>query len=168
MSYDAQSSMVREVQLKAQRLVLAFSVVGNATPASKSSTVDDPSVLFLRMEGTGQDNITVASGALDSASDSPTGSNETSPTYTDAADDSSGIINCLVKVSEPIKKVLRATCQRVSTTESDANDAYTVSLGDADGISANGDKILLTITGTALTSGTQNLCLEVEYSVDES
>lgn len=160
MSYDAKSASVQNVQLKAQRLVLNFQVVGHATPASKSSTVDDPNVLFLQMEGTGQDNVTVAAGALDTG--------EAVPSYTTAASDASGIINCLVKISEPIKKVLRASCSRQSTTQSESANSFNVSLGDADGLSANGDKIVLTIdSSAALTSGTHNLSLSVEYAVDE-
>jgi hypothetical protein len=158
--YDPKSSGVAAAQLKAQRLVLNFSVVGHATPASKSSSVDDPSVLFLQLEGTGQDNITVAAGALDTA--------ETVPSFTTSASDASGILNCLVKISEPIKKVLSATCTRQSTTVAEADDAFIVSLGDADGLTANGDKIILTIDSNgAFTSGTHNLCLVVNYSVDE-
>jgi len=160
MSYDAQSSVVQNVQLKAQRLVLKFQVVGNATPASKTRSVDDPAVLFLRLEGTGQDDISEASGALDPG--------QTAPTYTDAPSDATGIMNCLVKISEPVKKVLRASCSRQSTTQSESGNTFNVSLGDADGLDAIGDKILLTIdSSAALTSGTHNLCLEVEYAVDE-
>lgn len=158
MSYDAKQESVQKVQLKAQRLVLKFQIVGNATPASKTQSSDDPSVLFLRSEGI--DGITEASGALDSGE---------SVSYTDAAADATGIINVLVKIGEPLKKVLRASCSRQSTTLSEADDLFIVSLGDSDGLSPNGDKILLTIdSDSAYTSGTHNLCLELEYLVDES
>jgi len=160
MSYEAKRSDVQKVQLKAQRLVLPFQIVGNATPASKTSNVDDPSVLFLQMEGTGQDNITEDAGALDT--------DETVPTFTTTASDTNGQFNCLVKVGEAIDKVCRASCYRRSTTLADADEVFIVALGDADGVTANGDKIILTIDGdAALTSGTHNLCLELEYVVSE-
>lgn len=158
MPYDSKKAEVQRAQLKAQRLVLPFQIVGNATPASKTSNIDDPAVLFLQMEGI--DNITSSSGALDSG--------ESAPSFTTAANDTNGIFNCLVKVGESISKVLRASCYRRSTTVAEADDVYVVSLGDADGLSANGDKIILSIDGpSALTSGTHNLCLEVEYIVSE-
>lgn len=158
MSYDAKSSAVQNVQLKAQRLVLNFQIVGNATPGSKSSAVDDPAVLFLQLEG--QDNVTTASGALDSG--------EAAPSYTTSASDASGIANVLVKISEPVRKVLSAACSRQSTTQAESGNTFNVSLGDADGLSANGDKIILTIdSSAAFTSGTHNLCLVVNYAIDE-
>jgi hypothetical protein len=140
--------------------VLPFQIVGHATPASKTRQIDDPSVLFLELEGSGLDDINEASGALDPS--------ETDPTFTTAVSDANGIFNCLIKVGEPIKKVLRASCKRSSTTVAEADDSFIVSLGDADGITANGDKIILTVdSDSALTSGTHNLCLEVEYQVSE-
>lgn len=160
MSYSPKRSDVERVSLKAQRLVLPFQIVGNATPANKTSNIDDPSVLFLQMEGSGQDNITSAAGALDSG--------ETVPTFTTSPSDANGQFNCLVKVQEAISKVLRASCYRRSTVLADADEVFIVALGDADGVTANGDKIILTIDGdAALTSGTHNLCLELEYIVSE-
>lgn len=147
-SYYASSSQAMGRQLKTQRLVIPFQIVGHATPASKTRAVDEPSVLFLKLEGI--DDVT---GAL--------ASGETI-TFTDAASDASGIFNCLVKTGRSVDKVCRATVYRRSTTKTEADDVYTVSLGDADGLTSAAN-IALTVTGTALTSGTHNLCLEVEY-----
>lgn len=153
MSFDAKSPLVRDRQLKAQKLVIPFAITGNATPASVVLRSDEPSVLFLRSQGV--DQITSAAGALDSG--------ETA-TYSVAANDANGIFNLLVKVSEPIKKVLGALV--IGRTDGVTQPCK---LGDADGVSGNGDKIMLTCDSTIdLSAANMDACLVVYYEVDES
>lgn len=153
-SYDSKSSLVLDRQLKVQRLVIPFTIVGNATPADKTRSVDEPSILFLSLEGTGQNDITAA---LDGDT----------ITYTDAPADSTGIFNVYMKVGEVVSKICSARCQRLSTTLTDADDVCTVALGDANGLSADGNIGLTVDCAQALTSGTHNLVLQVEYIVAE-
>lgn len=150
--FSAKDPLVRGRQLKVQRLVIPFAITGNATPASVVLRSDEPAVLFLRSEGV--DQITSSSGALDSG--------ETA-TYSTSPVDATGIFNILVKVSEPIEKVCRAAV--VSRTTGVAQPCY---LGDADGISGNGNKIMLTCDSVVnLSSANLDACLEVEYVVAE-
>jgi hypothetical protein len=154
MSFQSKNSLVLGRQLKVQRLVIPFTVTGNATPASVVLRSDEPGILFLRSEGV--DQITTASGAL--------ASGETA-TYSTAADDSDGIMNLFVKLqSEDVcVKVLRASV--VSRTN---GVQHPTMLGDADGISSAGN-IMLTLDSTINFSAPANLdgCVEVEYIVAE-
>lgn len=151
MSYQSKSALVSGRQLSVQRLVIPFTVTGNATPASVVLKSDEPSVLFLRSQGV--DQITVANGALDSG--------ETA-TYTVAANDANGIMNFLVKLEEVCVKVMRA-----NVTDRVAGGSQPCKLGDADGISSNG-KIMLTMDSTIdFSAANGDLCLDVEYIVAE-
>ena len=150
--FQAKDPLVRDRQLKAQKLVIPFKITSNATPASVVLRSDEPGILFLRSEGV--DQITSSAGAIDSG--------ETA-SYTVSPSDASGIFNLLVKVSEPISKVLQAKV-RVRTTGSD----QPCFLGDADGISGNGNKIMLTCDSSINLSTTDlDGCLEVDYVVAE-
>lgn len=150
--FQAKDTLVLGRQLKVQKLVIPFAITGNATPASVVLRSDEPGILFLRSEGV--DQITSANGAIDSG--------ETA-TYTVAASDASGIFNLLVKINEQIEKVQQARV--VSRTTGVSHPCF---LGDADGISGNGNKIMLTCDSTVdLSSANLDACLEVEYVVSE-
>lgn len=161
MAYQAKDDKVLARQLKVQRLVIPFSIVGNATPASVVQRSDEPAILFLRTEGV--DDITVASGALDSGDVA---------TYADAAVNSTGIFNILVRVNELVEKVCSARIYRRAATAATAT-AQAVALGSAAGVvqtaGANGSKIMLTgDSDVALNAAnTLDACLEVEYIVKE-
>lgn len=153
-SFYPKDSLVDDRQLKVQRLVIPFSIVGSATAANVSISCDEPSILFIRTEG--NDQITTASGALSSG--------ETA-TYSVSPSDSSGIFNVLVKINgEPVQKVCEASLWR-----RDTGTPQVVKLGDADGLSSLG-KIMLTVDcDLALNSGSNTLdaALCVAYVVQE-
>lgn len=151
MSYQSKNAQVHGRQLKVQRLVIPFTVTGNATPASVVLRNDEPSVLFLRSQGV--DQITEAAGALDSGE---------SVSFTVAANDANGILNMLVKVGEVVGKVCRA-----NVTDRTSGGSQPCKLGDADGLSPNG-KILLTMDSSIdFSAANGDLCLEVEYVIAE-
>jgi hypothetical protein len=135
-------------QLKVQELAIPFTIAGHATPASKTLTSDEPSVLFIQTEGKTQ--ITAAAGALDAG--------EATPTFSATATDSTGVINLLVKVGEQITKVVSAEVQ------DRAAGVAQICYIDTNPLSANGDKICLDADlSAALTSGTANMVLIVKY-----
>lgn len=150
MSYDAKNELVRARQLKVQKLSLPFRIVGNATPASVAITKDDPSLLFVKTQGV--DQITAA---LDTADGSPS---------LTAANDANGIFNLMVKVGESLGKIVKA--QVTSRTDGVSHPCF---IDDTDGISAAGDKILLTCDSTVALNAANTLdaCLEVQYVVSE-
>lgn len=157
MSFNAKDSQVQERQLKVQRLVIPFKIVGNASAASVVQSTDEPSILFLKTEGV--DDIT---GALDSGDVA---------TYSVSPNNANCTFNVLVKIKETIDKVQSYRCVRRSAVLSEADDIMIVALGNADGVvqnsSVDGDKIMLTIDGelSLAASNTLNAQLEVEYSV---
>lgn len=150
-SYDPKNELVLNRTLKVQTLQIPFVVVGNATPANVSLSNDEPSVLFLRSAGV--DQITVANGALDSG--------ETA-TYTTAPSDVNGVLNALVKIGEPVKKVVSAMI--INRATGLVEPAF---LGSATGITSNGNKVMLAIdSATALNAAnTLNATLVVSYAV---
>lgn len=154
MAYMAKSELVQGRQLKVQKLEIPFTITGNATPASVVVVVDEPSIMFVKTQGT--DKITVAAGALDSG--------EAVPTFV-AQNDGTGLFSVLIKVSEQIDKVCYARIvKRNSHTGAD-----TAKIANTTGISANGDKIALDCdTSVDLSAASLNACLEIAYIVKES
>lgn len=151
MPFQSSDVQVLNRQLKVERLVIPFSIVGNSTSTSVVPSNDEPALMFIATEGV--DQIT---GAL--------ASNETA-TYTTSANDTSGIFQVLVKINEPVAKVL---CARFSLR--DSNTAQSVKLGSSTGITtgtAGGNSIMLVCTSsvTAHSGSTANGCLEVEYAL---
>jgi len=150
MAYEAKQEAVLNRQLKVQELCIGLAITGNATPASVVVTVDEPALLFIKTQGT--DKITAAAGALDSG--------EAVPTFV-AQNDANGLFSALVKVEEPISKVLSA--QLIRRT---AHGVDTVKLANTNGISANGNKIALDCdTGVDLSAASLDACLIVKYIV---
>lgn len=156
--YTAKDSVIQDRQLEVNTLVIPFQVVGNATPANVVLRNDEPGRMALQSEGVNQ--ITAALLADETA------------TYTDAAPgDAAGELNCLVRINEPVGKVLGA-----SLTNLDA-DGFTVlagagaNLGSATAVTtgtAGGTALMVSmVTGSAHTSGTHNLALVVHYVVAE-
>lgn len=150
-NYNAKNELVFSRQLKVERLVIPFSVVGNATSTSVSVASDEPAILFVATEGV--DNIT------------PNLSSNETATYSTSPNDTSGIFNILVKVQEPVKKLCSA---RLSLR--DSNTAQSVKLGSSTGIttgSDGGNSMMLTATCsvTAHSGSTANCVLELDYSV---
>lgn len=154
MSYQAKDSTVDNRQLKVQRLVIPFTITGNATPASKVIAADEPSLLFFKTEGL--DQITVASGALESG--------EVLPTLATATD-STGVINALVKINEPLAKVMSV---KVIGRTATALDKQGTILAFTTGSTNSGKSIVCNLTTAVnLASASIDAALEVEYIVAE-
>lgn len=152
MPFSSKDSLVLNRQNKVQRLVIPFSILGHATPASVTfPSNDEPALLFLKTEGV--DKITAA---LDSA--------DGTPSFT-SAHDVNGITNIMVDVGEAVQKVMYAFVQRRDAV----NKVYQCSLADTDGITAGGEKIVLNVD-TDLSLGAANTLdavLVVEYVISE-
>ncbi len=151
-SFYAKNPLQEDRQLKVQKLSVPFVIVGNASSASVTISCDEPGFVFFRTAG--NDQIT---GAL--------GTNETA-TYSSSPSDSGGVFQALVKIQEPLNKVVSLYCgDRVTGLSCVAR------LGSARGIttgSGGGQSIMVLFTSPALnTSNTVNGCLEVEYIVNE-
>jgi hypothetical protein len=156
MAYQSKNQGVEARRLKTQRLVLPFSVVGHATPASKTITRDDPSLLFLNFEGIS--GITLALGAVDTAG-------ELSDITFASATDSTGVFNVLVRVGETVEKVVLARlCKRGAVEANVCGTDPTMSVGAA-GITSAGDKIALNFDCTTdfSVAATSRWALELEY-----
>lgn len=155
-SFDAKNSIVLDRQLEVQKLSIPLVIVGNATAASVSLRDDEPAVLFLASAAV--DQITPALSVGETA------------TYSAAAVDATGVFHLLVRIQEPVLKVVRATV--VSRTDGTSKPCY---LGSATGITTgtgtySGQDIMLICTATVDFTGANTLdaCLEVEYVVDET
>lgn len=153
MSFDAKNAQVQDRKLKVQRLVIPFTITGNATPASKTIASDEPSLLFLKVEGINQ--ITEAAGALEDG--------ETLPSLASATD-STGVINALVKIGEPLKKVcLVRVVGRDGTQLSRQGQILAFTTGSDNA----GQSVVCNITtGVNLASASIDAALEVEYIVE--
>ena len=148
-NYYAKNELVQGAQLKAQELCLRLAITGNATPASVAISVDDPAILFLKTQGV--DRITAALDAGDG-----------SPTFV-AQNDANGLFSAMIKVGEPVGKVLCALLVRRTAYGLD-----TCKLADTDGITAVGDKIVLDCdTGVDLSAANLDACLIVKYQAAE-
>lgn len=148
-NFPAKDEKVQNAQLKVQELSLRLAITGNATPASVAVSVDDPAILFLRTEG-----VNKITAALDTADGTPT---IVSPV------DANGLFAAMIKVGEPVAKVLSA--QLIRRT---AHGVDTCKLADTDGITAAGDKIILDCdTGVDLSAANLDACLVVKYVVAE-
>lgn len=153
MSFDAKKAQVQDRKLKVQRLVIPFAITGNATPASKTIAVDEPSLLFLKVEGINQ--ITTGTGALESG--------ESLPSLASATD-STGVINALVKIGEPLAKVcLVRVVGRGATQLSKQGEILAFTTGSDNA----GQSVVCNITtGVNLASASIDAALEVEYIVE--
>lgn len=150
MSFYSKNSQAMDRENKVQRLVIPFSVTASATPASVILKNDEPSLMFLKSEGV--DQITAE---LTSLGDSAT--------YSVSPNDANGILNIFIQVSEPIEKIMQANViDRVN------GGSQPCKLGDSDGLSSL-QNIMLTMDSTINLSTTNaDLCLIVEYVVQEN
>jgi hypothetical protein len=156
MSYPAMDSQVYSRQLKVQKVSIPFTVTANATPASKTRTVDEPALLFLRLEGAGQDDITVAKGALESGESLPAG-------LATAADATATGVG-LLKINENIAKVM--SVKLVGRGATDLLKSCQV-LGPTTGTGGGQSIVFNFVGGVDLASVSLNAVFEVEYIVQE-
>ncbi len=151
--YQAKNEIVHSRQLKVQQLVIPFAITASATASAVVLRNDEPAVLFLRSEGV--DYITTGAGALVSG--------ETA-TYSVAANDANGILNLFIKIApdDEAVKVLGALMVSRATGVSQP-----VKLGDADGISSEGNIMLTLDSAIDHTTTNVDACLIVYYVVAE-
>jgi hypothetical protein len=144
--YQASNELTLQRQLKVQKVSIPFVIVGNASSASVSVSCDEPAILFIRTQGV--DQIT---SALDSGE---TANYSTSPV------DSSGTFNILVKIREPVQKIVSLRCADVVT-----GVLYKLSEDAGGPIASNGSDMMLDCVASVsiATSNTLNGCVEVEY-----
>lgn len=154
MSFEPKDSQVASRALKVQKLSIPIAITGNAIPASKVLASDEPSLVFIKTEGL--DQITVAKGALETG--------ETLPTLATATD-ATGVINVLVKINEPLSKVM--SVKLIGRTATALDKQGTV-LAFTTGSTNSGKSIVANFTtGVDLAAASIDACLEVEYVVAE-
>lgn len=152
MSFQAKDSLVLDRQLKVQSVKIPFTITHNATPASKVITTFDPSILFLDTQGLNQ--ITIASGALETG--------ETLPAL-NTPTDSSGAFAALVKIREPLQDVVSA---KLVARDASGLILSCEVLAFTTGSAHAGQSVVLNIrSGVNLSTTDLNCALEVEYVV---
>lgn len=141
--------------LKHKKLVFEFSITGNATPASKTSTSDLPGILVLRTEG-----LTAEADAVEAL---------LSTGFTTPDDESAGdcTFGVMLKGSQlgSIGKVLKIA---VSETSTSVATSMAITKHGTGGLSTGGN-ITFSIVGTGLRLDTESpkICVEVDYVVTE-
>ncbi len=155
-SFQAKDTLVLGNQLSVQELCLAFTIVGNATPASVLVTAADPAILFIKTQGT--DQITPAL---------PGTPPESLPTYTTQTD-SAGNFSVLIKLNETVTVVDCAFAVR-SNLGASGPEVKAYDLANTNGIDASGTCICLNgHTSEALNAGnTLSAALIVRYVTAE-
>ena len=123
-------------------------MTANATPASVTTSNDEPSICFIQTEGV--NNITAALASGETA------------TYSSSPNDANGILNIFIRTNEQVGKICQAGF--VSRTTGVSQPCF---LGSATGLSSAGN-IMLTID-SSVNYATTNVdgCVEVEYTVQE-
>ena len=150
----SQNPSVRNHQLKHESLKVGFTIVGHATPGSKTHTVDLPGIMILRTEG-----ITTAADALETI------------TFTTAVDATNACFGILIDGSElgSIRKVKGAKLTQVLATGTAIVTRAPNSGVPTAMLTAGGNiAIEFLMTGTDLGSGAETaVCLlEIEYELN--
>ena len=148
----APNAAVRQHQLKHERLVLKFTITGNATPASKVHTCDLPGIAILRTEG-----IVTAADTLEAV------------TFTTAVDATNACFGIIIDGSElgSIKRVLGAKLTQVTATGTAIVTRAPNSGTHAAMLTAGGNvAIEFLMTGTDLASESPSCMLEIDYELN--
>jgi hypothetical protein len=155
MAFQSKDIGVLGRQLKVQELAIPFAITAHATAASKVVVSDEPAIMFLNVEGiTG---ISTATGAL--------ASGESAPSLATATD-STGVINLLVKVGEPMAKVVSAVVFSRAVAAGLSKPCNILAF--ATGTNAAQSIYLNCTTGVNLSTTSLDGVLIVKYIVDES
>lgn len=147
--------------VEVQKLTIPFFITANATPASKTVVSDEPSLLFLDVQGI--NNCTVASGAFDTSAEAAAITFQT-------PSDTAGQFSVLVRTNEPNALVKVMYCRVVSRSVQNEGGSGTPSSGSSPSfLTSVGNKIVadFTISGLNLATTNGDLCLEVEYIAAE-
>lgn len=147
--FEAKNPLVRGRQDRVEQLALQLTITGSATSSNVVCSPADPGFVFLKTQGV--DQITPA---LTAAGDSAT--------YTTNPNDSSGIFQMLVQISESVDRVVGATLY-ARPAPGENGLAF---LGSATGISQLATSIMLVCDSSAnLTSGNLDCVVMLHYSV---
>lgn len=146
----AKNNQLHDYRLKEERLVFEFSIVANATPASKKESVDIPTVVYIRAEGQ-----TAAADAVESGIG-----------FTTPVDNSTGdsVFGVLLTQLGSIKRVKKIT---VSEQTSLASSIATTKLG-TNGLTSGGN-VAFEIAGTGLNLASESptFLVELEYQLND-
>ena len=144
---------VRQHQLKHEKLTFGFKITSNATPASKTHTVDLPGIVILRTEG-----IVAAADALETV------------TWTTAVDATNACFGVMIDGSElgSIKAVKGARISQVVATGTalvtrPPNNSSTVTA-----MLTSGGNVAVEVlaTGTSLDTETATFLMEIDYELN--
>ncbi len=155
-TFDAKQDLVRGRAQKVQKLSIPLTITANATPASKVVHTDEPSILFVNVEGIV--GISTGTGAL--------ATGEVPPSL-QSATDSTGVINVCVLIGETMVKVmhLELISRDVSAAGGYLKAGEILALSTGTG---GGQSIFANITtGVNLASTGIDACLVVEYIVEQ-
>jgi hypothetical protein len=148
MSYFIKTASANDYAIKAQRLVIPFSIVANATPASKTYSTNLPANMVLSMQG-----LTAAATAIDS------GTNFATPT------DSTGTIGILLYGLGTIGTVGKATVDSVASGVFSAVTTVTLEGANNTGVTASGN-IAISASGLSSLATTNASCVvAVDYQL---
>ncbi len=150
----APNALVRQHQLKHERLVTKFTITGHATPASKTHLTDLPGILILRTEGK-----TATADALESV------------TFTTAVDATNACFGLLIDGSElgsikAVKSVIAV--QTVATGTAIVVRAPNSGIHTAHLTSGGNIAVELLMTGTDIGSGAEapSVTLIIDYELN--
>lgn len=147
------SSVVEDHDLKREKLVFEFAVVGNATPASKTLSSDLPGVCVLGAEG-----LTATLAAVEDIS---------GQTNYVAADDSDGKVNVLLKASE-LGSVLKV--MKIVAHVKDSAGTFTLAPCTAVGTSGKttaGNIAFSVDTAVDFSAASGTVVVEVDYKLSK-
>ena len=155
-NYDAKDVIVRDRLLETLEICIPFLITHNATPASKSMNEDEPALLFLNTQGI--QDITLADGAVDSAA-------ELAALTFAAPNDASGIFNLLLRINEPVIKIVSAQILQRGGSEM-INCTFVT--GSTNGITSAGNKVVFNADSAVNFATTDyDATLVVNYVVGE-
>lgn len=140
------SPQLQDYVTRTERVCIPFTINGNATPASKTYSIDVPQAMVLSTQG-----LTATAAAIDSACN-----------FTSAQDASSAVFGVLLYNLGTVQKVLRASFDNVSTQ----SISVTLNGASSTGVTASGNIALSgTWASTALTSGSPSATFTCDYLI---
>lgn len=149
MAFQSKVARVLARQNKVQKVSIPFTITYHATPASKVLASDEPSILFLQVEGI--DNITEAKGAIADDTTLPTMSAES---------DASGIFYAAFNLGEDVLKVV--SCKLVSRNSTEILACEILASADSGLV-----PIVKVDSGVNLSTTSMDATLELEFVIDE-
>jgi hypothetical protein len=147
MAHYNKNAGVEDYRIKSERLCIPFSIVANATPASKTSSNDLPGAMVLAMEG-----LTASAAAIDS------GTNFTTPV------DSTGIFGILVYNLGTVAKLHKAEVVGLSS----GSVAVSAKGASTSGVTASGNVAVSVDWSGDLSSTNLSGVLCIDYIISEA